>query len=87
MQNNPSEDDKIPSKTFIPEKALLVAEDEPVPESNPDTSAIPKNDEQIPVTELWNKVGFHKSLAGFYFSIMFTFISLAISLIFAKTLH
>ena len=48
MQNNPSEDDKIPSKTFIPEKALLVAEDEPVPESNPNTSAIPKNDEQIP---------------------------------------
>jgi magnesium-transporting ATPase (P-type) len=41
--------------------------------------------ENLPVDELWNKIGFHKSLGGFYFNLTFLFIDLAISLVFAST--
>lgn len=43
-----------------------------------------KDPNNLSVGELWNKIGFHKTLAGFYFNLIFFFVDLVIGLLFAE---
>ncbi|HME56228.1 MAG TPA: hypothetical protein VKM55_28765 [Candidatus Lokiarchaeia archaeon] len=64
---------------------------EPSIDLNPDDAVDVKAYEKtasraMPVDELWNKIGFHKSLAGFYFGLLFILVDVVIGILIAGPL-